>query len=452
MHGTARRLAGDPALAQVHYESAMKIRPQAVAVRNDLGIVLFDRDWLWEKERDEGPGALGIFYQVMKTDPHFAPAFNNLGAGLKARGDWPMAALMYQDALRIDPQLAPAHFNLGEILAGSGKLNEAIDHFRQALAVDPDFGLAHYHLGVALLAKGRRDEVDDCYPLNVKPVDPARYQALNEAIAHHWYAQYSDPAWTPGRNSLHLAPEEEARLKEALDHFRQAVRLEPDYDLPHGGAGRGTPRTARIPRCRSRDPPRPHPDFPRAERIPRKPRTPTAALPAPCALESRLPAVVHGKDRPAAADCLDLAELCFVKNHYATAARLYAEALAATPQLTEDLRAGHRFNAARAAALASGGHGDDAAGLKEPERAGLRKQSRDWLRLDLAAWAKKVDTGTAADRIQAPKTLAPWRDDPDLARLRDPAAVDRLPPSERQECRDLWRRLRHPAQARPGPR
>ena len=160
-----------------------------------------------------------------------------------------------------------------------------------------------------------------------------------------------------------------------------------------------------------------------------------------CALEGRLPAVVQGKDRPAAADCHDLAELCFVKNHYATAARLYAEALAATPQLTEDLRAGHRFNAARAAALAGGGHGDDAAGLGEPERAGLRKQARDWLRLDLAAWAKKVDTGTAADRIQAQKTLAPWRDDPDLAGLRDADTLQKLPSAERQDCQALWQEV-----------
>ena len=128
------------------------------------------------------------------------------------------------------------------------------------------------------------------------------------------------------------------------------------------------------------------------------------AVSAEC-LEGRLPAIVQGKDRPAAADCLDLAELGFVKKHHATAARLYAEALASTPGLTEDLRAGHRFNAARAAALAGGGHGDDVAGLGEPEREELRKQARDWLRLDLAAWAKKVDTGTAADRIQARKTL-----------------------------------------------
>ena len=168
-------------------------------------------------------------------------------------------------------------------------------------------------------------------------------------------------------------------------------------------------------------------------------------------LEGRLPAVVQGKDRPAAADCLDLAELCFVKKHYATAARLYAEALAATPRLTEDLRAGHRFNAARAAALAGGGHGDDVAGLGEPEREALREQARDWLRLDLAAWAKKVDTGTAADRIQARKTLAPWRDDPDLAGLRDPAALDKLPPAGAPGVPRAVARPRRPARVAQGP-
>jgi serine/threonine-protein kinase len=159
------------------------------------------------------------------------------------------------------------------------------------------------------------------------------------------------------------------------------------------------------------------------------------------ALDGRLAAVVGGKDRPAAADCLDLAELCFAKSHFATAARLYAEALAATPELTADLRAGHRFNAARAAALAGRGHGDDAAGLREPQREAWRKQARDWLRLDVAAWGKKVETGTAADRIQARKTLAPWRTDPDLAGLRDAEPLESLPPAEGQECRELWQEV-----------
>jgi hypothetical protein len=107
--------------------------------------------------------------------------------------------------------------------------------------------------------------------------------------------------------------------------------------------------------------------------------------------------------------------------------------------LTEDLRAGHRFNAARAAAgQGGGGHGDDVAGLKEPAREALRKQALEWLRLDLAAWAKKAETGTPADRVHAQRTLAPWWDDPDLAGLRDTDARERLPPAERQECQALW--------------
>ena len=101
---------------------------------------------------------------------------------------------------------------------------------------------------------------------------------------------------------------------------------------------------------------------------------------------------------------------------------------AATPQLTEDLRAGHRFNAAAPLALAGGDQGGDVAGLGEPERQALRAQARNWLRLDLAAWNKKLATGTEADRIEGRKTLAPWRDDPDLAGLRDPAALGQLRP------------------------
>jgi hypothetical protein len=94
-----------------------------------------------------------------------------------------------------------------------------------------------------------------------------------------------------------------------------------------------------------------------------------------------------------------------------------------------------------AAALAGGGHGDDAARLGELERAELRKQARDRLRLDLAAWAQKVGTGTAADRIQAQKTLAPWRDDPDLAGLRDADTLQKLPSAERQDCQALWQEV-----------
>jgi serine/threonine-protein kinase len=441
VHGAGKYPGGDTKPALPYYEKALQIRPRAVAVRNDLGVALLDKGWMWDDMRDGGgPGAYTVFYEVVKTDGRFAPGFNNLGLALKGRGDWGLSVLLFRDALRIDPQLAPAHFQLGEIRAGSGLIDEAIKHYRQALDAAPDYPLAHCYLGFALIAKGRRDEVEECYPKSVKSLEVFRGQALGEVSAYYGQVFNSDPAWVPARNPLRIPPPDEARLKEAIDHYRQALRLDPRYEQPHLALGQAllarrefAEAEAEIRRGLDLLPEWRKDLRPNLERLLQRCRHLRA-------LEGRLPAIIQGKDKSAAADCLELAELGFVKKHYALAARLYAEALAATPQLTEDLRAGHRFNAVRAAALAGGGQGD-VAGLGEPERQGLRKQAREWLRLDLAAWAKKVDMGTEADRIQARRTLAPWRDDPDLAGLRDPDTLKRLPPAEREECRALWQEV-----------
>jgi serine/threonine-protein kinase len=433
LHGADRRPGGDPAPALAFYERALEIRPQAAAVVNNVGLVQIDKYLIWD--------AATTLHRLVKTDPRFAPGLNNLGVALERKGYWPLAVLRFKDALEIDPQLAAAHCNLGAIQAASGAPDEAINHYRQALRIDPDCARTHYLLGVALLAKRRYEEADEDFPESVKPLNQFRGPALREASTYYRQAIECDPAWAPARNMLRIPPQDEARFKEAIDHYRQAVRLEPQFDVYHGALGQAL--LARR-------------DFIEAEaeirrgldRVPKGQegfRANLERLLQRClhlrALEGRLSAIIQGKHKPAAADYLDLAELCFVKKQYATTARLYAEALAATPQLTEDLRAGHRFNAARAAALAGGGQGDDVAGMGDPELAALRTEARDWLRLDLAAWATKVDSGTAADRIQAHKTLAPWRDDTDLASVRDADALQRLPPAERQECQALWQEV-----------
>jgi eukaryotic-like serine/threonine-protein kinase len=442
LHCAVRQGTGDWRAATPYYQKAVDLRPKAVAVHNNLGLILASMGMLEDGADDRGgEGAFTIIRRALRIDPNFAPARNNLGVWLKRKGIWWFAIQEYRDALRADPELAPAHFNLGEINAGSGQINEAIDHYREALRVDPDFTYAHYYLGIALLAKGRTDEVFEDYPVGVDSLNVFRGSAITEANAYYWQVYLNDPEWVPARNDLRVPPQDDARLDEAIGHFRQAIRLDPGWDRPHGALGQAllakrqfAEADAAISRCLELVPPNEAKIRGNLERLRERCRYLRA-------LEGRLPAVVQGKDKPEAADCLDLGELCFIKKNYATAARLYAEALAADPQLTADLRAGHRFNAARAATLAGGGHGDDVAGLGKPELAGLRKQARDWLQLDLDAWARNVDAGTEGDRILARKTLAPWRDDPDLAGLRDGEPLERLTPSERQECQALWQEV-----------
>jgi hypothetical protein len=49
-----------------------------------------------------------------------------------------------------------------------------------------------------------------------------------------------------------------------------------------------------------------------------------------------------------------------------------------------------------------------------------------------------LETANPADRAEVQKALALWREEPDLAGLRDADSLMRLPPAERQECQALW--------------
>jgi serine/threonine-protein kinase len=150
-----------------------------------------------------------------------------------------------------------------------------------------------------------------------------------------------------------------------------------------------------------------------------------------------LPAFMAGKYKPQDNhERLALLGACQFMNRTRAMARLYADAFAAAPSLADDLSAGHRYNAARAAALAGRGHGADATGLGEEERARWREQARKWLRADLAARAR--DVGSTATRGANRMALTRWRHEPDLAGLREPGELDKLSADERKECLALW--------------
>jgi serine/threonine-protein kinase len=130
--------------------------------------------------------------------------------------------------------------------------------------------------------------------------------------------------------------------------------------------------------------------------------------------------------------------VCNRKKLYAGAARLYAEGFTAHSKLPDDLKAAHRYNAACNAALAGCGHGKDVPQPDDKERARWRKQALDWLRADLASWTKLMESGKPEDGKAVQDALRHWQKVPDLAGIRDPDAVAKLPADERDACRRLW--------------
>jgi serine/threonine-protein kinase len=156
---------------------------------------------------------------------------------------------------------------------------------------------------------------------------------------------------------------------------------------------------------------------------------------------------------------LALVEICQSKGLYRTAARLMADAFAADPQLGDDstsecrgsvsrqselsdrnkaLKEEYRYLAARCAALAGSAIGNDSADIGDDERTLWREQAREWLLADLKAWGKTPDY--SHELTQQMLTL--WQADPDLAHVREPNAIKKLPLDEREEWIRFWKDVR----------
>src|SRR5262249_52697567 len=153
-------------------------------------------------------------------------------------------------------------------------------------------------------------------------------------------------------------------------------------------------------------------------------------------LEGKLPATLRGEVKfTDARDWLMLAEMCIHhKKRFAAAARFYAAAFMANPKL-EDVQTSHRYDAACAAALAAGGKGEDAADLTDVDRARLRKQAIGWLEAERSALTGSLRKDNEASIAGV---LRHWETDPDLAPVREEAALARLPVEERKAWAQFW--------------
>ena len=354
--------------------------------------------------------------EAMRCDPTFATAHNGLGFALATKGSPKEALVHYREAIRLDPNLPDAHFNLGLALAAVGESDDAIKHCERAVEIEPKSGMSHYYFGQVLQAASRGEDAIEQFEQTLQ-LDPKL------ADAHH-------------RIGIILA--EARRMDEAVFRFQRAIKLDPKHALAYGGLGEAyltqarfaesLAATTRFVELLSKDDP-----------YQKKAGWFLNRCKTMIRLDGRLSAVLQGKDKPAnPKEYLDFTELCRIKKQYGAATRFITEALAREPTLSADLRTHHRYNAACLAALAGCGRGEDADMLGDVERKRLRKQARVWLQADLVLWDKILKSGPPKDGAAVGKAMTYWRKDPDLAGIRDPIALEKLPPDEREECMALW--------------
>jgi cytochrome c-type biogenesis protein CcmH/NrfG len=313
-----------------------------------------------------------------------------------------------------DPQ---AQWQRGNVLTVQGRVDDAIAAYREAIRLKPDFLEAHTSLGLLLSQEEYHKEAAEACrkAVELKPDSAPAQLALGRVLLHQFRPKEAEAAFRealriqPGDAmamcQLGLALQNQGRLPEALEQLRQ-----------------GDARGRQVPTW----PPEAAEWVRQCERY--------------AELAGKLPALLAGDAEPAGAgERADLVTLCAVQRHLnAAAARFAAQTAADDPLLTENQRYICFYNGACGAALAAGGQGEDARRLPDKAVVMLRRQALGWLRAELAGEAKQAEQNDPRATGEVRRQMRHWQWDPDLTAVRDPQALDRLPPDEQKEWRQLW--------------
>jgi tetratricopeptide (TPR) repeat protein len=442
--GNALRQKGNLDGAIASYRRALELAPDHAAAHHNLGSVLAAK-----KEWDE---AIVEYRAAMAQGRGNAGLHADLGNALAVRQQWDAAIQEYRKALELEPKYTAAHLGLGIACEGQGEWDEAIGHYRQAIQCGPNNRSAYLRLGIILCdVKHDYDAAAILFrqAIQLDPKNAEAYQNLGTALAgkgdldraieSYRLALRLAPNLAAAHNGLGVALAAKGKMDEAIQSFRRATQIEPNLAWAHINLGTALRAQGDFVEALAA--------LQRGHELGSRQKgwkVPSGKLVLevqPLAdLDSRAAAILNGEAKPRdPSELLRLGRFCREqKKHPTAAARLYARAFAAQPALADDLATGDRYAAAKAAALAGCVQGNDTAKLDEKERARLRQQAVAWLRADLVTWSRQAASDKPGDRARVRQTLEDWQHDNDLAGLRDPVALKKLPAEEREACAKLW--------------
>ena len=391
------------------YRKAIDLRPDYAEAYNTLGAALRGQKKLNE--------AAAAFRKAIDANPDYAEAYYNLGIVLRDQKKPEEAVAAYRKAIYLKPDYAEAYTNLGNALCDQKKVDEAVAAYHKAIDLKPDTAEAHYSLGIALYDQKKLDEAAAAYrkAIELKGNYANAYfnlgtvlrsqNKMDEAAAAYGKALELKPDDAEASCNLGQVLCDAGKFHEALDYLKRGHRL------GQNTAGWPHPSHLWIKQC---------------EQL--------------IELDDKLVAIMKGDQKPKnAEEQLAIADLSArYKKNYVSAIRFFRNAFAEDPKLAIDINKGHRYNAACSAALAGTGQGKDNAKPDEKERAWLRQQALDWLRADLAAWSIMLDTDQPMIRETILQQLNHWKEDIDLAGIRDQDSLAKLPEAEQEALRKFW--------------
>ena len=188
-------------------EALIKQYPKAFVIWNIMGVANIG---LKKVEQ-----AFKNFKKVIKLNPNYALAHNNIGNILRDQGKFDDAITSFKKAIFLKFDYAEAHNNMGLALYDKGSIEESIMAYNKALSFKSDYAEAHYNLGIVLHRQGK----------------------LDQAIISYKKSLLLKPNYADAYYNLGLALQDQGKLNDAVLAYNKSISLNPNYVKAHKNLG-----------------------------------------------------------------------------------------------------------------------------------------------------------------------------------------------------------------------
>ncbi len=240
--GLATQALGRPLEAVDYFRRALELRPDFGQAHRDLGMVL--------RELGEHDLALEHLRRAVELAPRYPAARSGLSLVLLDRGQPEEALIHSEEAVRLQPDLAIHHHNLGNALQRLGRWDLARGAYLEALRLDPDLAHSHLQIGMTLRVDGRLAEAAQWFKqaVELEPENPWLWEQLADLEMERQEHDAAIPCWERAIElsakeragpfiSLGWSLQEEGRYAEAAEHYRTALRLQPEAVMAYINQG-----------------------------------------------------------------------------------------------------------------------------------------------------------------------------------------------------------------------
>lgn len=213
------------------YTQTLKISPDAIHIRENLGVV----DW------DHGniEGAEKQWRMSLKINPNSPISLNNLGLVYAKRNEYAEAERYFQEAMRRKPDYTDPHLNLGSMDLDLKKYQAAEWQLRAAVALSPLIPSCRNKLGKLYYEEGRLSEAEREFSRSVAADSNYQgYDGLGDVYlkkgenrqARRAYAQAAalNPVDSHAYFGLAKAAAREGRKSEALKEYAKGFETDPN--------------------------------------------------------------------------------------------------------------------------------------------------------------------------------------------------------------------------------